>query len=100
MYDGRRCRRGFVYRHILRVFQAETSEVGHALALGGGEQEGLAGLGEVLDKGIDGWLETHIHDPVGFVENENLEVVDIKACGLVEVLQHPARCAHQDVHAA
>jgi len=39
------------------------------LGLGGGEEEGLAGLGEVGEEGGEGAGEAHVEDTVGFVED-------------------------------
>ncbi|KAL3295314.1 ATP-dependent RNA helicase dbp4 [Colletotrichum asianum] len=83
---------------VLGFLEGEAGEVGDLLALGGAEEEGLAGLGQVLDEGVDGGLEAHVHDAVGLVEDEDLEVVDVEAGGLVEVLQHAAGRADEDVH--
>ena len=83
---------------VLRVLEAQAREVGDLLTLGGAEHESLARLGEVLHEGVDGRLEAHVHDAVRLVENEDLEIVGVKAGGLVQVLEHAAWCADQDVH--
>ncbi|KAF3803857.1 ATP-dependent RNA helicase DBP4 [Colletotrichum gloeosporioides] len=87
-----------VDRDVLGVLEGEAGEVGNLLALSRAEEEGLAGLGQVLDEGVDGGLEAHVHDAVGLVEDEDLEVVDVEAGGLVEVLQHAAGRADENVH--
>jgi hypothetical protein len=54
----------------------------------------------MLDKGIHSRLETHVHDPVGLVQHEYLQVVHVQAGCLVKVLQHAPGGADEDVHAA
>jgi len=97
----RRRRRGcfFVYRHIFWVLQAETSEIRHALALGRAEKHCLPVFRQMLHERINRRLEAHIHDPIGLVQYEHLEVINVEARRLVQVLEHTTRRAHQDVHA-
>ncbi|KAJ0161195.1 hypothetical protein CTA2_6617, partial [Colletotrichum tanaceti] len=91
-------RRLLVDRDVLGVPEAQAGQVRDLLALGGAEEQGLPRGGQVLDQGVDGGLEAHVHDAVRLVEDEDLQVVDVEAGGLVEVLQHAAGRADEDVH--
>lgn len=53
----------------------------------------------MLHQSIHRALKAHIHDPIGFVQYKNLQVVHVESESLVQVLQHAARCAHQNIHA-
>lgn len=53
----------------------------------------------MLHESINRTLEAHVHDPIGFVQHEDLQVVNVESESLIQVLQHAPRRAHQDVHA-
>ncbi|GJD00511.1 hypothetical protein ColKHC_09336 [Colletotrichum higginsianum] len=91
-------RRLLVDRDVLGVPEAQAGQVGYLLALSGTEEQCLPRGGQVLDQGVDGGLEAHVHDTVRFVEHEDLQVIDVEAGGLIEVLQHAAGRADKDVH--
>lgn len=109
-------RASFSYRDVLRVVQRQTSEVLDGLGLGGGEEEGLAGTGQVGNDGIEGGGETHVENSVGFVEDceghvsyvlrkrrgeertEDLEMVALETERLVHVLQQPSGSRDENVH--
>jgi hypothetical protein len=49
--------------------ERESGEVLDGLSLGGGEEKGLTGFGEMGEDSVEGSGETHVEDSVGFVEN-------------------------------
>ena len=54
----------FVHRHVLWVLETEAGKIRYLLALGSTEQQGLPAPGQMLDQGIHGGLEAHIHNAV------------------------------------
>ena len=50
-------------------FEAEAGEGGDGLGLGGREEEGLAGFGEVEEEGGESAGEAHVEDTVGFIKD-------------------------------
>lgn len=92
-------RGGFVHGDIFGVGETEPCEVGDVTGLRGAKEKGLARAGESSDDGVERGTETHVENAVGFVEHEQLHVVEVEANGLVHVLQHAAGRAHEDVHA-
>ena len=53
----------------------------------------------MLDDGVHGGLEAHVHGAVGLVKDQDAQVVDVDAGSLVEVLEDPTGGADEDVHA-
>lgn len=84
---------------VFGVGETEPREVGDVTGLRGAKEKGLARAGESSDDGVERGTETHVENAVGFVEHEQLHVVEVEANGLVHVLQHAAGRAHEDVHA-
>lgn len=59
----------FPHGDVLGIAQGETSEVLDGLGLSGGEEERLAGFGEVGDDGVDGGGESHVEASICLVQN-------------------------------
>lgn len=100
LLEVRRSGRGrcFVNRDVFGLLEAQARQVRDLFALRGAEHERLPRLGQVLDERIDGGLEAHVHDAIGLVEDQNLQVVCVKARRLVQMLQHAPGGADEDVH--
>ena len=72
------------------------------LDLGGkgrGEEERLAVGRALLDDPPDVRQEAHVEHPVDLVQDEDIDLVE-RAVALLEVVEKPAGCRGQDVHAA
>ena len=80
--------------------EAQTREVTDRLGLRGRKEQGLAGLGEVVEDGVDGPFKAHVQDAVGLVQHQHAEVGGVKVGGLVHVLQQPSRGGHQQIDPA
>ena len=53
----------------------------------------------MVNQSVDCRLETHVHDSISLIEDQDLEVVHVEARCLVQMLQQPPRGADEDVHA-
>ena len=62
------------------------------------EEEGLAVAGRLGDDPVDRRLEAHVEHPVGLVEDEDLDLVELERAALEQVLEATGR-GDQDVGA-
>lgn len=77
---------GFVNRDIFGILKTQSGQIADLLGLRRTEQHGLALLGQVVDDGIHCFLEAHIQNSIGFVQNQHLQIVRLKHCGLIQML--------------
>ena len=68
------------------------------LGKGGRKAEGLFGGGQLLEDEVHGGLKAHLHDHVGLVDHQHLQVVRAQPRALLHVLHQPTRRADQHVH--
>jgi hypothetical protein len=68
------------------------------LGLCGAEQQCLALMGQVQNDGIHRGLETHVHAPVRFIQDQHFHLRAVKAWRLVHVLQQPSRRGYKYIH--
>ena len=62
----------------------------------GGEEERLTILRAERNHAVDCWAEAHVEHPVGFVENQHLDVVETEGAAAEQILK-PAGSCHNDV---
>ncbi len=66
----------------------------HALSLG------LFFVGEGLDDVFEGRHETHIQEPISFIEDEGIKVTEVPLDPLIaEMIEQSSRCCNEDITA-
>mmetsp|Transcript_7223 Transcript_7223/g.23938 ORF Transcript_7223/g.23938 Transcript_7223/m.23938 type:complete len:204 (-) Transcript_7223:405-1016(-) len=90
--------RGGVHRDVLRLREGEGGEVGDAPGLRCREEQGLPLARQLLEDGRHRLLEAEVEQPVGLVEDEHLDVREVEAGRLVDVVKQPAWRGDEDVH--
>jgi len=63
----------------------------------GGEEQGLPLGGEMFEDAADVREETHVKHPVGFVEDEHFQTVEVDVA-LIEVVEQPSGAGDDEVH--
>ena len=86
-----------MHGHHDRLVQGEPGKVLDTPGLGGGEEQRLPLRGEGRDNRVDRLSETQVQAPVGLVQHQHLQVVEVEVGVLIEVLQQSARGADEDV---
>ena len=88
-------------RHFDR-FRLVQQLLGEFLDLGregGREEHGLTFPRQALHDAADVGHEAHVQHPVGLVEDEEFDLVELDGL-LLEVIEQPPRSGHDDLHAA
>ena len=85
-------------RHLDRLVQVLVGDLADGGRHRRGEQRDLLVLGRVGQDPLDILGEAHLQHLVGLVEDEVVEVADVQGA-LLEVVDHPARRADDDVRA-
>lgn len=75
-----------MHGEVLRLAQRETREVRSLASLRRREEHRLPPFGQRLDDRLHRRLEAQIKEAVGFIENEDLQIVRIEPCGRIHVL--------------
>ena len=86
-----------VHRHPDGVVEQGVHQLGDLRGHGGGEQHGLLLAGQPLEDLLHVVDEAHVQHPVGLVQHEDFQLVQLDEALLVQV-HEPARSGHQDVH--
>ena len=84
--------------HLARLVEELAGQFFNAFRVGGGKQQGLALVRALLRHEHHVVEETHVEHPVGLVEHQGIERIQIQAAAL-QVIQDAARRAHHDVGA-
>ncbi len=86
--DGLHGRRDGQLDHV-RVVQQVVGQAADLARHGGGEQQVLTPLGQLLDDALDVGQETHVEHVVGLVENQDLQPVEAHVLAAHQVEQSP-----------
>ena len=84
-------------RNPFRIVQQPLGKPGHGVIHGGGKHQCLSSGRRGCGNLVHIFGETHVQHPVGFIENQRLQTVEIDA-PVFQVVDQPARSCNHDIN--